>query len=335
MYKKLLVAATGLALMQAGNAFAADTVKVASFVSPKSLGVTKVIKPWIERVKAEVGDKVDLKGYWGGSLGKSPVKQYELVKNGVADVAWILPGYTSGQFPEMQIAELPFLVKDANEAGLVVQGLYEAGLLTGLDDIKFIGAWASEPSALFLSKPAQTIEDLKNLKIRSAGAVSGRWLTEIGAVPQTMSAPKMSIALNRGTLDGGLQGWTGMRTFKALNLVTHAMDLPLGAIPFFLGMNKKTWDRLPAEVRDSLIKQGGNKIVRDGAVAYTSATTKIIETNPEAKKITVVKPSGPAFDAAAEKANAAVRKWWIEKTANGQAVYDKALEIIAKARKDG
>ena len=82
----------------AGGASAAELVKVASFVSPKSIGVTKVIKPWMEKVRVDIGSSAELKGFWGGSLGKSPVKQYELVKNGVADVAWILPGYTAGQF---------------------------------------------------------------------------------------------------------------------------------------------------------------------------------------------------------------------------------------------
>ncbi len=334
MYRKVLLAATGLMLLQTGGADAAD-IKVASFVSPKSMGVSKVIKPWMARVKADIGDKVSLKGFWGGSLGKSPVKQYELVKNGVADLAWILPGYTSGQFPEMQITELPFLVNNAKEAGLVVQRLHDAGIRTGLDHVKLIGAWATEPNLLFLRKPVKTIADLKNLKIRNAGAVGGYWLGQIGAVPQTMSAPKMSIALNRKTIDGGQQGWTGMRTFKALNLVTHVMDLPLGAIPFFLGMNKKKWDGLSKDVQAAFLKQGGEKIALAGGAAYSGATQKIIKSNPQAQKLTVVKPSGAAFDKLAKESKASVHSWWIKKTKNGQAVYDKAVQIIADVRKGG
>ena len=334
MYRKVLIAAAGLMLLQTSGSYAADQIKVASFVSPKSSGVRQVIKPWMARVKAEVGDKVDLKGFWGGSLGKSPVKQFELVKNGVADMAWILPGYTSGQFPVMQITELPFLVDNALEAGLVVQRLHDAGYKTGLDHVKLIGAWATEPNLLFLNKPVKSIADLKNLKIRNAGAVGGYWLGQIGAVPQTMSAPKMSIALNRKTIDGGQQGWTGMRTFKALNLVTHVMDLPLGAIPFFLGMNKKKWDGLPKEVQASFLKQGSEKIARAGGAAYSGATQQIIKSNAQAKKLVIVKPSGAEFDKLAKQSKQSVHSWWIKKTKNGQAAYDKALEIIADVRKN-
>ena len=52
----------------------------------------------IRRILKDVGSEVKLQGFWGGSLGKDPFKQFELLKNGVADVAWVLPGYTPGQF---------------------------------------------------------------------------------------------------------------------------------------------------------------------------------------------------------------------------------------------
>ena len=335
MFKKALLAAVGVALIQAGTAQAADTIKVASFVSPKSSGVRDVIKPWMERVRAEIGDKVVLKGYWGGTLGKSPVKQYELVKNGVADIAWILPGYTSGQFPEMQIAELPFLFNNGMEASLTIQRLHDAGFKTGFEHIKLLGAWTTEPNLLFMRKPVKTLADLKNMKIRNAGAVGGYWLGKIGAVPQTMSAPKMTIALNRKTIDGAQQGWTGMRTFKSLGLVTHAMDLPLGTIPFFLGMNRKKWDSLPKDVQDAFMKAGGEMIARDGGASYIKATKSILSSNKEAQKLTIVTPSEAELAKIVSEAKSSVHSWWINKTENGQAIYDKTQEILADIRKGG
>jgi TRAP-type C4-dicarboxylate transport system substrate-binding protein len=335
MYKKVLIAAAGLMLLQTSGTQAADPIKVASFVSPKSSGVREVIKPWMARVKAEIGNKVELKGYWGGSLGKSPVKQYELVKNGVADLAWILPSYTSGQFPEMQITELPFLLNNGVEASLTIQRLHDAGYKTGFDGIKMIGAWATEPNVLFMRKPVKSISDLKNLKIRSAGAVGGHWLGQIGAIPQTMSAPKATIALNRKTIDGMQQGWTGMRTFKARGLVTHVMDLPLGAIPFFLGMNKKRWDGLSKDVQAAFMKAGGEQISRAGGAAYSRATKSIRSSNKQAQKLIVVKPSAAELKKITATAKKSVHDWWIKKTKNGQAVYDKTLSILANVRKNG
>src|SRR3990172_3117672 len=68
-------------------------IKVASFVPPQSVGVSRVIKPWLEAVQKDVGSELKLQGFWGGTLGKDPRKQYELMKNGGAAVSWVLPGY--------------------------------------------------------------------------------------------------------------------------------------------------------------------------------------------------------------------------------------------------
>ena len=102
----IAVAALGLAMSPAS---AQELVKIGTFVPERSVGVSQVIKPWMEAVSAEAGDSVTLQGFWGGTLGKSPFKQFELVQNGVADATWVLPGYTAGQFPEMGLFELPFL----------------------------------------------------------------------------------------------------------------------------------------------------------------------------------------------------------------------------------
>ena len=98
------------ALLLCGTATAAEnTLRMGSYINARSIGISQVIRPWADAVQAETGDAVTIIEYWGGSLGKSPAKQFELVRSGVLDIAWILPGYTPGQFPEMGLFELPLL----------------------------------------------------------------------------------------------------------------------------------------------------------------------------------------------------------------------------------
>ena len=336
MYKKMLIAATALILFQNSNAVSASgTIKIGTFVPEKSIGVSRVIKPWMKKVKADLGEKVSMKGFWGGSLGKSPFKQYEIVKNGVADMAWVLPGYTPGQFPEMQVIGLPFMLQNAKEASLTAQGLHDVGMATGFGQVHLIGAWAAQPNSLFLRKPIKSLSDLKKLKISASGAVGGRFITAIGGISQTVSAPKMTIMLNRGTIDGSIQGWTGMRTFKAMGLVKQAIDIPLGASPFLLLMNKKRWDGLTSSAKASFTKHGGKTIALAGGAAYKAASDKIISSNPQAQKIAKFMPPKSELDAVIANAKAKVHTWWINKTPNGQAVYNKAQEFIQSVRKGG
>ena len=42
----------------------------------------------------------------------------------------------------------------------------------------------------------------------------------------------MNQALDRDIVDGGIQGWSGMRTFGSFPLVEQAWDIPVGTTPF-------------------------------------------------------------------------------------------------------
>lgn len=327
--RKALLAALAAAILTS-PALAADpvTIKVATFVPEKSTGVAKVIKPWMEAVQAEVGDAVRMQPFWGGTLGKNPFKQYELVKNGVADVTWVLPGYTAGQFPELQAMELPFFAETGRDASIAGWRLAEQGLLSGLEDVHLIGFWATSPSILFTRFPVAGLGDLANKRIRSVGPVHAAWLESVGAAPQTMASTEMNEALDRGILDGVVQGWTGMQTFKSLPLVTHAVDVPVGVIPFLLLMNKATWEALPEAVQAAIMKHGGLAMAKAGGGAYDALADEIRD-KAVADGLTLVTLPPEARQAAAADARK-IHDDWIAGAANGRAVYDTMKTALGK-----
>lgn len=325
------VAATAITLAPFSSATAQELVKIGTFVPEKSVGVAKVIQPWMKAVQGDIGDAVKLQGFWGGTLGKSPFKQFELVRNGVADVTWVLPGYTGGQFPEMGIFELPFLFNTAEEASTVGWKLHEEGLLTGMDGVHVLGFFTAEPNALFMKKKIGSLDDLKGMKIRSAGPIHARWLEGLGAAPQVLSSGEMNEALNRGTVDGAVQGWTGMNTFKSLQLVDQSYGVPAGAIPFLLLMNKGKWDGLPKNVQDAMMKHGGLNMAQQGGAAYTGAGDAIRVRVKGEGRINMTDVDAATMKTYSDGAKV-VHDWWIEKTPNGRKVYDRAVELLAEMR---
>lgn len=328
---RTFIAATVLALAAPAIGSAQDNIKVGTFVPEKSTGVAGVIKPWMEAVSADLGDKVSMQGFWGGTLGKSPFKQFELVQNGVADVTWVLPGYTSGQFPEMSLFELPFLFNSAEEASVVGWKLYEKGLLTGFDGVHVVGFFATEPNALFMKTEISNLDDLKGMKIRSVGPIHANWLETFGAAPQTLSSAEYNEALNRGTIDGVIQGWTGMRTFKSFPLVSQSYSIPTGTIPFLLLMNEGKWNSLPKETQDAIMKHGGMAMADAGAAAYTNVGQSIVDGITKDGSLKMSAPT-EAEMAAYDERTQAVHQWWIDRTPNGQMVYDEANRILAEMR---
>ena len=331
--KHLRTALAGLALaggLAAAPVAAQDLVKVGTFVPEQSVGVARVIKPWMEAVAADT-DSVKLQGFWGGTLGKDPFKQFELVQNGVADVTWVLPGYTAGQFPEMGVFELPFLFRTADEASVVGWKMYEMGLLTGFDGVHVVGFFAAEPNAMFMKTRIGSLDDLKNMKIRSAGGIHAQWLESLGAAPQTLSSAEMNEGLNRGTVDGAIQGWTGMKTFKSLPLIDQAYVVPAGAIPFLLLMNEAKWQTLTPEAQDAIMKHGGLAMAEMGGKAYTDIGASIRGEVEAEGRIEIVTPDDASYARYEEMAKP-VHEAWIAATPNGQAVYDAAVKLLAEMR---
>lgn len=279
------IAKTCLAALVAGTmtlgavaTAAAKEIKVGSFVSEKGFGSRFVITPWMERASKaleEIGSDTTIKAYWGGTLGKSPFQQYDLVKAGVADIAWVLPANTPGQFPELEIVELPFFFRSAEEFSVVTWKLYEMGLLSGFEDTHLVGFFSGEPASVFSAEPIEKLEDLKNKKVRSVGQTQANWLKLIGAVPELAGSTEMNDKLNRGTLSAALQGWSGMKTFKTFPLVTHAVDVPVGTLGFLLLMNKDTWEGLSEAEQKALQDNGGIHIANDLAKAYAKAGVDI------------------------------------------------------------
>ena len=306
-------------------------VRIGTFVPEKSVGVSRVIKPWMAAVAKETGVEVNMRGYWGGSLGRSPFKQYELVKNGVADITWVLPGYTPGQFPQLHVFELPFMAKTGVESSVAAWRVTEAGLSEGFQDTHPIGLWTSAPSNVFSRVPIKSLYDLKNRKVRSVGSVHARWITNFGAAPQTMSTAKMNEALNRGMIDAAIQGWTGMRTFKSMPLIDYVHEVPVGTIPFILLMNKSKWNKLSAATKTAFSKHGGLKMARIGGAAYDSMTAKIRGGQIKKGRIKFVE-AGADLIKRYERDSSAVHEWWINKTKNGRAVFDAYKKAIAEVR---
>ena len=99
------------------------------------------------------------------------------------------------------------------------------------------------------------------------------WLNTLGAAAQTMSAIDMNQALDRDIVDGGIQGWSGMRTFGSFPLVEQAWDIPVGITPFLLLINEESWQS--ATPCSAMLHHGGLRIARSSGRAYAAINQQI------------------------------------------------------------
>ena len=315
----------------ATQVFADNVIRVGSYLNERSTGISQVIKPWLEAMRHDIGNEVRFEEYWGGTLGKSPQKQYELVRSGVLDVAWILPGYTPGQFPELGLFELPYLFESSTEASTVGWALHEQGLISGLDGIRIIGIFTTEPNGLFMRRRLDEVVDMSGYKIRSIGAIHSDWLESMGASAQTMSAVDMNQALDRDIIDGVIQGWSGMRTFDSFPLVKEAWLLPLGTTPFLVLINEDTWQRQPRNVQQAIMKHGGLSIARAGGRAYADIGHQIRQNLRRDEHIPVLVP-GEKETRSLRQVSLREHEQWAEKVPGGQKIYEVAQALLSEYR---
>lgn len=324
-----LAAAAAVCLSTAGAAQAQDLIKVGVFSPPTSTSASRVIQPWIDAVQEDVGDALRIQGFFGGTLGRSPRKQFELVVNGVADVAYVLPQYTGGQFPESDLFQLPFLFNDAREASVVGWKLYEEGLLTGFNGVKLLGVYSTEPAQLFMAEAIDGLSGIDGQKIRASG-IGARLVEHYGGSPEALSSTELVEALNRGTLDGAIQAWTGMQTYDGFPLVEQAHRVPLGVIAFFILMNEDKWNGLSEDEQAAFMRHSGIAMAEAGAEAFTKRGEDAYREGVEAG-VDVVTPDEAQMARYGEETRG-IHEDWIAKTPNGEAIYARIQEILAGMR---
>ena len=258
-------------------AWADDThpieLRVASYLPPMSVAVSKVMEPWLTQIENVTQGQVSFRRYWGGSLGRGPFRQYLLVENGVTDIAYLFLSMHAGRFPDVDVLEMPALFSSSEEASTTGWALFEEGMMRGFGDVKVLGIFTTAPGRLFTKSTLSSLQGYAGLKLRAAGQVQGAYVTALGATPEIIDAATATDALRRGTIDGLIQGWTGMAIFRQVDVTDHYFDIPVGVLPFAVVMSQETWDRLPPNVQRQIMSVSGMALSKAGGQAYDKAAT--------------------------------------------------------------
>lgn len=331
MKRLLMTAAFAATAMWTANTANAVTLKLAVFIPPKSVSGSRVLTPIANMIEKESKGDLKIKIFYGGQLGRSPRKQYELVTNGVADLAYIVDIYTSGQFPDTSIFELPYNIKNGTEGSLARWRMYEQGHLRGYNNVKAVGLWMSEPGGIHTRKPMKSLADIKGMKIRATGRVATAYLKQYGAIPVGMPVTKVTEAIDRGVLDGLMQSWVGLVTFRTHNVVKYHYEAPVGALTFSIVLNKKSWGKLSASQQALIDKYGGEYMARKAGNAFDKLGHERKSKHQKDADRTFISLS----DADLKKARAAVQPIydsWVKNTPNGQKKLDALQSILADIR---
>jgi len=267
----LMAVTTAIGL--ASGAASATELKLATFMSPKHPMDSRVMTPMAQELAKLSGGKLTVRIYPAGELGKGPKQQFKRAIDGVADITFGLPGYTSSQFPRSLLIALPGLTKGAEDATRRLWAVYDTDLAGEFTAVKVLALWTNGLAVLITrDKPIRSLADLKGMKIRAPDAVGAKTLAAWGAIPVSMPAPKIYNAMNTGIVDGVLIGASGIRSFKLHEVGKYfTTGLPSVVTPFYLVMNKGTWQSLSAAEQAQIEQVTGPALSAKAAQVYARA----------------------------------------------------------------
>lgn len=192
------------------------------------------------------------------------------VRDGVVDVAVVIPQYFSNQFPTMNLlGEIAMsLIEDLADpaiAGLAFSGAVTEFVLTKcpkcIDEMKVqnqlsLGFGATSPYALVCNKPVYTAAGIQGKRIRVAGGRWARWVEAMGATPVSMATSDTYEALSQGVIDCSAESPSNLITFRLDEVVTDITPAVPGGLFGTAGqnINLETWTKLEKDGRRDVLR---------------------------------------------------------------------------------
>jgi len=265
-------------VMAAAPAIAAE-LKFANFTPPFHTVNAAVIEKLNADLSAATGGELTVRGYHGGELGKGPVEQYVRAVQGVAEITWGLPGYTSSQFQKTMIAELPDTLGLDDSGSAAIWAAYDDHLAGEFPGTKPLAIWTSEPNVLIMkNKVVRMPSDLSGLKIRVAGATAAKVAEALGATPVQMPINQVYSSLDTGLIDGVITGSTVLKDFKIAEVAgSVTTGANLGRLTFYVVMGQQAYDALSDDEKAAIDAATGLGLSQNAEDAWFTKAATVLE----------------------------------------------------------
>ncbi|MCX2724832.1 TRAP transporter substrate-binding protein DctP [Roseibium salinum] len=298
-----------------GSAGAADTTLRISLQLPLTSHLGQNVLLFKEEVEKNANGEIAVEIYDSAQLYKDKEVPAAVGSGSIEMGVASLTRYV-GDIPAVDIFYQPFLfdteekVRAAVAPGSPVRGpLDEAIKETG----STVLWWQAYGGAIMLSKgaPVKTPDDLKGKKVRVFGKTLGDFVTAAGGAPTLISGSEQYLAYQRGTVDVGMTGVSGVKSRKLWEVMDTITVTNNADIEFIVVVNTDFWNGLPEEHK-AIIQAAALKAesdVRDRmseieAQAYEAAKENGMTVyTPTEEEMTAWKAvSQPVYDTFVEKA---------------------------------
>ena len=257
----------------------AEELKLSTFVPPSHIIYARVLTPWAQELAQKSNNRLTVRFFPSMQLGGRPPELYRQMLQGISDICFTLPGYTSSDFPMMALTELPGMATSAEDGTRKLWAHFERFLAREYQGAKVLMLWNSDTASIMSkAKPVRTLEDVKGMKIRTPSAAQSAQIEALGGIPIDMPAGQIYNALDRGVVDASQIPMSAALDFKLIEVARYfTVNAPLGRSPFLVAMNRARYDKLPADLKKLIDDSTGLSLSLKGAQTYDTQNNQAIE----------------------------------------------------------
>jgi len=306
-------------------------LKLAYFTSDRTSTYQSGIKPFIDAVNAAGLGSVVIEPHVSGALGKDPATQLQLLLDGTADIAFVVPWLTPERFPGLSVIELPGLFRDGREATLVHAQLVADKRLKAYDDFHVISAYATDPETIHTRPKVDSLDDLSGLRIRANNPILAAALEKLGMKAMPMPVNKAAGAISAGVIDGAAVPPNVLFQFGVGRVASYHYLLKTSVAPLALLMTRKKLEALPKKAQEVILEFSGPRSVERYSESMSAENRRLLDQLRNDPKRTVIVPSARDQKTATAAFDAITRDWETQ-TENNKALLEAARAEIRKLR---
>jgi TRAP-type C4-dicarboxylate transport system substrate-binding protein len=252
----------------------AETLTVSNWLPPSHPIVRDIVIPWGEAVAEATQGRITVE-VMAAPIGRPPA-QYDLVRDGAADVGYGVHGYTPNRFALTTIAELPFLSDSAEALSVAYQQVHDEFLAEANEHrgVKLLGLWTHGPGGIYTTDaPVDELADVDGKKMRVGGGLANMVAQRLGMVPVSAPSPQVYEILSSGVAEGILFPPESVPFFGIDEVLEYGTEVPGGLYntSFFMIMNEGTWNGLSEEDRAAIAELSGVALARRAGRAWDAA----------------------------------------------------------------
>lgn len=278
---------------------------------------TTGIEPWVESISEASNGDIKVQIFPAQQLGAAP-DHYDMVRDGIVDIAWVNPGYQAGRFPIFELTGVPFEATSGTRGAKAIHEWYQGEYADKeMGDVYFCLVSPHDPGRFHSKEPVKVPSDVNGMTVRPAHATMARFINSLGGSSVQVPAPEAREALARGTADAITFPYESITLFGIDKITKFHNDMPFYMSAQVMLVNKAKYDSLSPEAKKVIDDHCTPEWSHDISVGWTKAAEETRQQMIDDPEHEVYMPTDEEVELWREAAKPVMEAWKKDAAASG------------------